>query len=70
MDHSEFKKWRRARYRTQDEAAEAMEVDRMTVNRWELGVTSPPGRLLELACKGLDLEREAEHSRISDFPNA
>lgn len=57
MTSQEFRSWRRARYRTQPEAAEALGVNIMTVCRWENDQGLPPGRLLELACRGLDLER-------------
>lgn len=57
MTHDEFKAWRLARYRTQDAASRDFGVDRATILRWEKGYTTLPGRLLELACKGLDLER-------------
>lgn len=57
MDYEDFKAWRLARYRTQDDAGEAFGVHRTAILRWERGASAPPGRLLELACKGLDLER-------------
>ena len=58
MDSDEFRKWRRARYRTQEEAAEAFGVNFTTISRWERGDGYPTGRLLELACAGLDRERQ------------
>lgn len=57
MEHDEFRTWRRKRYRTQDDAGRDFGVDRTTILRWEKGYSSLPGRVLELACRGLDLER-------------
>ncbi len=58
MDSAQFRTWRRKRYRTQDEAGQAFDVTRETIHCWERNKT--PGanwRMIELACKGLDLER-------------
>lgn len=32
---------------------QALGVDRSTIHRWEVGETTPPGNLLDLACKYL-----------------
>ena len=69
MDHTEFRTWRRKRYRTQQELSDILKVDRMTINRWELGQNWPAGRLLEYACRGLDLERQENPESESDSRN-
>lgn len=58
MDSAEFRSWRRARYDTQEDAGDVFRVTKRTIHAWERGKSSPPGRLLELACKEIDRERE------------
>ena len=58
MDSQGFRAWRRARYDSQEDAAKALGVVKWTIHAWERGRRQPTSwRLLELACKGLDLER-------------
>ena len=59
MDKNTFRAWRRERYRTQVEAGQALGISRETVHAWERDKTRPISwRFVELACKGLDLERQ------------
>ncbi len=58
MDSEQFREWRRARYRTQDQAGEAFGVTRETIHAWERDKRDVKWRLVELACRGLDLERQ------------
>ncbi len=50
------KEWREERGLTQAQLARLLEVDQMTISRWERGASkrTAPGRLLELALERLD----------------
>lgn len=58
MDQTELRTWRQAAGMTQAEVADALGVRVATISDWERGVKTPAGRLLELALRGLALERE------------
>jgi transcriptional regulator with XRE-family HTH domain len=54
----DLKMWRQQRGLTQSQLARLLEVETLTISRWERGATKrqAPGRMLELALKGLDVE--------------
>ena len=59
MDNKQFRLWRRARFETQIDAGNALGVSRETIHAWEREKRRPISwRFVELACKGLDLERQ------------
>ena len=51
-----MKAWREARGITQRRLATLLDVEPVTVSRWERGERQPTGRMLELALKGLEVE--------------
>jgi transcriptional regulator with XRE-family HTH domain len=54
MRGADVKEWREARGLTQRRLAVLLDVDPITVYRWERGERQPPGRMLELALEALD----------------
>lgn len=53
MNRLELRTWRRTRYLTQAQLGELLSVDKVTVYRWESGV-SPTPPFLKLALDQLD----------------
>ena len=56
MRGEDVKAWREAHNLTQRRLAVLLDVDPVTVYRWERGVRQPPGRMLELTLRGLEAE--------------
>ena len=56
MGGMDLKAWREARGLTQAQLARWLEVDQMTISRWERGAgrRTAPGQVLELALAELD----------------
>ena len=59
----DVKAWREAHGLTQRRLAQLLDVDQMTVSRWERGERKPRGRVLELA-----LERLSEKLSTDEEP--
>lgn len=55
-----MKAWREAHKLSQRRLAILLDVDQVTVGRWERGERQPPGRMLELALQALDQQLAAE----------
>lgn len=64
MEPNAIKAFRKARGQSQAAFGAELDVDRKTVQRWEHGETSPPGRLLDLACKQLEATNDLEERRV------
>ena len=58
-----MKSWREARGLSQRRLAILLDVDQVTVGRWERGERQPPGRMLELALQQLDQQLAADKDR-------
>lgn len=55
-----LKEWRLAHNLTQSQLSRLMDIEPLTISRWERGVTAPySNRFLELALKGLEVELAA-----------
>jgi transcriptional regulator with XRE-family HTH domain len=54
MRGDDVKAWRLAHGLTQRRLAILLDVDKITISRWERGERQPPGRMLELALEALD----------------
>ena len=50
MRGSELREWRKILGYTQEEAGEALDVTRVTIQNWEYEITKPP-RSVQLACR-------------------
>lgn len=57
-----LKEWREARGMSQAQLARLLEVDQMTISRWERGAgrRAAPGKVLELALAELDRRLKGE----------
>ena len=57
-----MKAWREAHNLTQSQLARLLDVETLTISRWERGATKrqAPGRLLELALESLDRRLAAD----------
>lgn len=60
MRGRDVKEWRVAHGLTQRRLAALLDVDQITISRWESGRREPPGVMLELALAELDRRLSAE----------
>ncbi len=63
MTPEKLKAWRKANGYTQEALAKALKVHRVTVARWEAGMTEMP-RLLDLALDGISLKKKKKYQTV------
>jgi transcriptional regulator with XRE-family HTH domain len=65
MRGDDVRTWREARSLSQRRLAVLLDVDQVTIGRWERGERRPPGRMLELALWALDRQLAEEGGQSS-----
>lgn len=65
MRGEDVKTWRIAHGLTQRRLAILLDLDQVTISRWERGERQPPSRMLTLALEALDQKLRAQADRES-----
>lgn len=66
MTPDHIKQFRAEQNLTQQALADMLGVSQVTVARWETGVSTPPGRLLEMALDGIAAKDISHRSRVTN----